>query len=359
MGKAVNPVWVQGHYRYENDDGTLDGSTFIDAQDTTITQNADENFRLRINWGESANQNQGTSLTPQLQFNINGGTWTTVGSATAVQYKGSSNETDNNTGTERLTTAPTGCATYTQTYFDDNNTLAAQSPADAYYELSFNLYIDSAQVSDNDTINFQLVDGAATETFTTRDTNPSLTVNVAGPILQSVSGSITATGDLDKLAWHLLSGTITATGELIRRTQTLLAGSITSSGVVTSSLVFLQTVTGSITAAGQLVNNVIVKILSGSITSTGALIKTASINLVGSITASGIVQKAITLGAKLGSITASGALTLQLTLSKLVTGTITSLGALAALFIPGGGPPSVSRFRSGSFMWSKRRRRKK
>lgn len=178
MTKTVNPNWVQGHYRFENDDGTLDGSTFIDAQDTTITQAADSNFRLRINWGEADNQSTATNLTPELEFNINGGTWTTVGATTAVQYTSSGNETDNNTGSERLTTAPTGSASYTQTYFDDNNTLASQAPADAYYELSFNLTIDSAQVSNNDTINFQLVDGAATEVFTSRDTNPSLTVTL-------------------------------------------------------------------------------------------------------------------------------------------------------------------------------------
>jgi len=180
MGQPVNPVWVSGHYRFEDDDGTLDGSTFLAAEDTTITQDVDSNFRLRINWGESAGQNQDDNLTAQLQFRINAGTWTTVGAATEIQYASSGNETDGNTSaTERLGTPPTGAATYVETEFDSNNTTTDNIPIDQYYELSFNLLIDSAQVANNDTIDFQLIDGNAVETFSTTDTVPTLTVNEA------------------------------------------------------------------------------------------------------------------------------------------------------------------------------------
>jgi len=121
MGAPVNPIWVSGHYRFENDDGTLNSSTFIAAEDTTITQDADANFRLRINWGESAGQNQGNVLDARLQFRINAGSWLNVSTATEVIYTTSSNETDGNTSTtERLTTAPTGVAAYVDSEFDEN-----------------------------------------------------------------------------------------------------------------------------------------------------------------------------------------------------------------------------------------------
>ena len=179
MGKTVSPVWVSGHFRFENDDGSLTASTFKAAQDTTTSVPVDEKFRLRINWGESAGQTTLTSFTPSLQFRINSGSWITVGGSTAVQYASSSYVTDGTTvgvGMERLTTAPTGCAGYLpQGQFDSNGSMNGRTPVDSYYEDVWNLLMDSAQISDTDVIDFQLVDGAASEAFDVTDTAPSLT----------------------------------------------------------------------------------------------------------------------------------------------------------------------------------------
>ena len=179
MGAPINPVWVSGHYRFENDDGFLESSTFIAAEDTTITQDADTPFRLRINWGESAGQNQGDVLDAQLQFRINAGAWTTVTTSTAVKFIGSVFMPDGTLSfLQRLTTPPTGVFLYVDSEFDDNNVTRSLAPVIQYYEDIFNIQIDSAQVANSDTVDFQIIDGSAVETFDTIDTVPSLTANV-------------------------------------------------------------------------------------------------------------------------------------------------------------------------------------
>lgn len=195
MGKTVNPAWVTGHYRFENDDGTLNTSTFKAAQDTTITQAADENFRLRFNWGESAGQTTSTQFGATLQFRINGGSWTTVTSSTAVFASASSNETDGaSSSTERLTTRPTGVASFANNRFEESDGYIGFSPApaDQCYECVWNLQINSASVSNGDTIEFQIIDSVWSQTVTTVDTTPSLTASVSVNITGTVAYTETA-----------------------------------------------------------------------------------------------------------------------------------------------------------------------
>jgi hypothetical protein len=181
----VFPNFVSGHYRFENDDGSVDSSTFIAAEDTTISQDADAKFRLRMNWGESAGQTRDTAQGPWLQYNINGSAWVNVGATTAVQYASSTNETDGtSSNTDRIVTAPTGCATYIITHFDSDNATSSLVLVDEYNELTFNILIDSAQVTDADTINFQM---AISSSFNSYDTTPSLTVNIPAGGSQTIS----------------------------------------------------------------------------------------------------------------------------------------------------------------------------
>ena len=177
MTHTVNPVWVTGHYRFEGDDGSLTTSTFLAAEDTAINQDVDANFRLRMNWGESAGQTTATSFTSKLEFRINAGAWTVVTASSACFASASANETDDATSTtERLTTAPTGSASYVDSRFEESDgILPADSPNDAYHEAVFNLQLNSASISNTDTIDFRIVDSTGTETVTTIDTTPTLT----------------------------------------------------------------------------------------------------------------------------------------------------------------------------------------
>lgn len=183
MTKTVNPNWVQGHWAFGADDNDIDNHTLY-TEDTSTTFNADTSFVFRINWGDSAGQNDGagnpvTSVAPTLEYNINSGSWVTVSASSAIQYYNSSNDTDGDTSsTLRISTAPTGVATGVESEWDENNTLPTVGPQDEYYEIAFVLYADSAQLSNNDTIYYQLV--LDVDTFDARDTPlPSMTVSVA------------------------------------------------------------------------------------------------------------------------------------------------------------------------------------
>jgi len=174
----VLPVFVQGHHRWENDDGTIGTSSFIANEDIDIVQDADTSFRLRMNFGESAGQTEGIGFNVKLEFDVNdSGTWTQVGAATAVKYITSAYEVDQQTqSNERLTTPPTGCLTYDNSRYDDNNVVADKIFSDEYGEVIHNIQLDSAQLSHDDVVTFKYTDG--NEVFTTVNTTPSLTVNI-------------------------------------------------------------------------------------------------------------------------------------------------------------------------------------
>jgi hypothetical protein len=244
----VFPNWVSGHYRFENDDGTIDTSTFIAAEDTPITQDTGETFRIRYNWGESAGQTRGSGSIVYLQYNINGGSWVTVGAATAVKYA-TGGDTDGDTSTtERLTTAPTGCATYIDSEYDSDNTLPARVPIDSYFEVAFNIEIDAAQVADEDTINFQIL---GTSAWHVVDTTPSLTVNEVGGATQTITDlpfiSSTTTVHLPtvKSIYTFVAAFIVATSQLFLPDVLASTYTITDTPFINNTTtVHLPTVTG-------------------------------------------------------------------------------------------------------------------
>ena len=85
-----NPIWIQGHHRWRNDDGTITTATWAGNEDAAITWDDGTVKRLRWNWGDSNNQSEGIQCDPYIAYSVNGGTWTTVGSGTTVQYSESS-----------------------------------------------------------------------------------------------------------------------------------------------------------------------------------------------------------------------------------------------------------------------------
>ena len=184
MGKTVNPVWVQGHYRLRNDDGTLSTATYVYAEDTTgdIQDSRFKKYRILISWGESAGQTTSTaSGTITMQFRINGGTWTTLTNSTAVQYVSSGTVGDATTDTTSRITVPTGVAAYVSTEFDSNNSASTQTPVDQGYEYEFCFQLDKTQLTDNDTIEFQLLNGGST--FSSVDAVPTFTYDAQAQAL--------------------------------------------------------------------------------------------------------------------------------------------------------------------------------
>jgi hypothetical protein len=173
--------WNQEHFRFRNDDGSESAATWIAAVDTNITnQAANVGFRLRIafaTFGKSASWN------PRLQFQVNSGTWTDVGAAsagTAVEMVSSTNLTDESATTQQISSG-------------DGNTFAAgkQETAGTGGETSYstglstvleNEYsiqiIPANGVSGGDTINFRLVDNLGSAKVLYSQT-PSLTVAVS------------------------------------------------------------------------------------------------------------------------------------------------------------------------------------
>ena len=196
MGGKTNPVWVSGHYHFYADDAVLGSETSLANEDVSASVDVDTNFRLRINWGESAGQTEATSIAPYLQYRINSGSWVTVGAATAVKYVTSSHNTDgDDDSADRISTAPTGCASSSgDQQFDTNNTTTSRAYADQYGELIFNLQMDSASISNNDTVDFQLVYGSDTA-FNSYDTTPSVTaVAAAAYVLDILAASVPVAG---------------------------------------------------------------------------------------------------------------------------------------------------------------------
>lgn len=147
---------------------------------------------------------------------------------------------------------------------------------------------------------------------------------------QNVSGSITATGALQKLTSKFPSGSITGSGALQKLTSKFPAGSITGTGA-------LQKLTskffgGSITTSGNLPGLVgsLTQLCVGSITVTGALAK-HTIKLVGGLCSpSGEVRKQ-TFKKLTGSITATGAVARSFGTFVLKAGSIIASGIVSGI----------------------------
>lgn len=146
MGKTIDPVFIQGTYRWRNDDGGLDGATWAAAEKVGYAVTKDTTIRLRTVIGEQAAQNVSAQFAARLQYRINGGTWTTLTSATSVRKANSSQSiADGATETTaRLSTGPTGVVTFTSAEFDEDNTTASVELVDMYKELEYTLEVDSS-----------------------------------------------------------------------------------------------------------------------------------------------------------------------------------------------------------------------
>jgi len=157
---------------------------------------------------------------------------------------------------------------------------------------------------------------------------------------QSVGGSMTPSGALQKQVNKSLDGSITATGSLELLIQKVLAASITPSGDLATQTVVKQAIAGSITPSGALQKQIAL-ILSGSSAPSGTLQKQVNKILLGSITLSGSLQKRIEKVLD-GSLTPSGTIATAVVILVQLAGQVVMSGAVVTLFIAGTG--AVSKF---------------
>lgn len=147
---------------------------------------------------------------------------------------------------------------------------------------------------------------------------------------QSVAGTLSFSGALQKQTNKQLAGGVSFVGSLQKRTSKALAGTVSFSGVLLSQVVRLQSV-------------------SGTLSFIGTLQKQTNKQLVGALSFAGALQKQTNKGLA-GVLSFSGALAKALTLQKILSGVLSFAGALGTLFTPGAG---------GAVRWYHKRRSKR
>ena len=256
MGAKVDEVWQAGHFRWENDDGTtLDDSTFIVAEDTTTSYvtGTTGKIRLRHGFGETATGTKGNTFDPELQFKIGAGSWVTITGTSAVQFTTSAILTDADTSTTgaRLT-APTGAGAFVSATFDEDNAVGTVALSNEYIEHVFQLQIDETQVTDLDSITFQIIDALAVETISGTDATPILTVSkaTATETPQSIIATAIGTAALTRQVSYKRTIAASTTGTVVVDKQLSLSQAIAATAIGTVSLVKSISKTLTATAIG-------------------------------------------------------------------------------------------------------------
>lgn len=334
----------QSAYRVRDDDGSESAATWLEVINTSHdfdVSAGNVDFRLRVNLAENGGADA-ANQSYTLQFDINGGGYNTLtGASTGCIFYDSTNLTNNTDTTEQLSQGGTFVGTGGQC--EDGVVDAFVLGANNDLEAEYTVRLVSADLSDTDSINFQVLEA---DTY-------GVTANVtitkgAGPTLQSISGSITPTGALVKfIDFTSLVGSISASGAATKAITlgTALIGSIAASGSLQQSLVFLQSVAGSSTPVGAILKQTN-KVISGVITGAGNLVKQVNKVLVGGITIIGVNVLSVLKGMS-GTITATGALQAAYNTIQSIVGVVTSSGVLTAIL---SGPPTVARFIRKKFM---------
>jgi hypothetical protein len=160
-------------YQWFNDDGEEDASTSVAAINTSADLEVDTPYQLRIgvdNWGGSSND-----VDAQLQRNLGGaGFGDVTGASTIVQATAGAYVTDGEPTDERLNQGATFVAGECENANGATGTVTVGDTEET--EFLFVITIVSGDVSDNDTITFDLVEiiGIA---YTAALEEPTCTVN--------------------------------------------------------------------------------------------------------------------------------------------------------------------------------------
>jgi hypothetical protein len=172
MGKSVTG---QSAFVKVFDDGNESGST-LGTPNADWTENVDTVFRARFAVSETAGGTEAQGF--QLMYNHNGGGYNLVTNTTPIQYTVSAEDgwtiTDQDATTNRLA----GSGSFVAGEYSEDAVVTTPITIDTQYtNLEFCLTIDSAQVSDEDTILLQVYfDGGEVMDFYTN--TPTITVNI-------------------------------------------------------------------------------------------------------------------------------------------------------------------------------------
>jgi len=141
---------VQSAFRFRNDDGSETTATWKAALNTNVTQAVDEVFRLRLARTETAGGAL-NNTSHALEYSLNSGAWTAVGSTTPVQFTTSANVADNTATTQQITS---GTFSTDPSEVDSDGAVSNAPSWDGNDDVEYEavLTIDSAQVANDDTI---------------------------------------------------------------------------------------------------------------------------------------------------------------------------------------------------------------
>lgn len=145
--------------------------------------------------------------------------------------------------------------------------------------------------------------------------------------LQSVSGTLTTAGALVNRTGKALAGTLTSAGALVKLTGKVLTGTLTSAGALAKLI--SRTLTGTLNSSATLSGvKIALQSISGTLTSAGTLAKNTGKSLAGTLTSAGVLVK-LTSKAFTGTLTSAG--TLAKRTMKALAATLTSSGTLAGV----------------------------
>jgi len=200
-------TFQQVTFRIRDDDGDETGATWLAVQGADYSMSVDVNFRVRFRVDETTGTKDWSNNTFNLYYSLNGGGYAAIDNTTPVQYAttGTGNYADGDDCTEQLTGG-------TGTFLTDNNGMSSgdasitnSGSAGNLFECEFCLTIDSAQVSNGNTIELQVYNG--TSAFGSGYTDwPSITVvevatleiNKAESV--AVGDTVTASGPVETLS---------------------------------------------------------------------------------------------------------------------------------------------------------------
>ena len=149
----VNPVLRQNAFRGREDSGNEATPTWIALANTNWSQSVNEDFRVRFVIQETANSSNAATVTPLIQFSVNGGAYAAVGTTTAVKFGAFTGATDNDATTQQL-----GSGSFVTGRLDSNGSVTTADLQNSETEYEYCLNIDGAQVSNNDTITLRVYD---------------------------------------------------------------------------------------------------------------------------------------------------------------------------------------------------------
>lgn len=180
-------------YRWRNDDGSETGASWLEDANTTHDfdlSSGDVECRLRVDVSESGGANA-SNQGYILRFSINSGGFVTLGAATAgVQYFDSSNLTNDNNTTEQLNGGGTFLGNSGQV--EDGVSISQVIPANNDWEIEYTIKFIAADLSNTDTIDFQvLANGTDAVTMTVV---PNATITI-GAVSRNITANQTEIGD--------------------------------------------------------------------------------------------------------------------------------------------------------------------